>query len=107
VTSSGTIALLAIGFGEYLGLATGTWVSKIFSIATVLILTDLNRRDVKLGAGVMDGVTMIKILAMMILVSFGFILGHGNINNFHPFFAGNSGGAIITIGAALVPMGFA
>lgn len=107
VTSAGTIALLAIGFGEYLGIPTGTVTSKIFSIVVVVLLMFLNVRDVKLGAGVMDVITSLKVVAMLLLVGFGFVLGHGNTTHFVPLFGGDSGSAIAAIGAALVPMAFA
>lgn len=107
VTSAGTIALLAIGFGEYLGIPTGTGPSKLFSITVVVVLTLLNVRDVKLGAGVMDAITSLKVVAMALLVIAGFLIGHGNSQHFSPLFAGSAGGAVAAIGAALVPMAFA
>lgn len=108
VTSSGTIALLAIGFGEYLGIATGTWTSKIFSITVVAVLTLLNVRDLKLGAGVMDAITGAKIVAMVALVVFGFLLGKGDWGHFQPLFGAADDVPIYSaIGAALVPMAFA
>ena len=106
VTSSGTIALLAIGFAEYLGLQTGTMNSKLFSIAVVLVLTFLNTGGVKVGASIMDGITFIKILAMLLLVGLGFTIGQGNVEHFKPLFSGNSMNALGAIGAALVPMAF-
>ncbi len=106
VTSTGTIALLSIGFAEYLGMPTGTWTSKIFCIVVVLVLTDLNRRDVKVGAGVMDSITMAKIGAMLLLVVAGFLIGKGSTSHFTPFFSGDAAGAVAAIGAALVPMAF-
>lgn len=107
VTSAGTIALLAIGFAEYLGMHTGGWTSKIFSIVVVLVLTALNSRDVKIGASIMDAVTGIKIVAMLGLVVLGFAMGKGEMANFTPFFSGDSGNALFAIAVALVPMAFA
>ena len=107
VTSAGTIALLAIGFGEYLHIPTGTWASKGFSIAVVLVFTLLNSRDVKAGASVMSAVTLIKIAAMLLLVGLGFLLGRGQPGVFHPLFGGDAGSAVILIAVALVPMAFA
>jgi basic amino acid/polyamine antiporter, APA family len=106
VTSTGTIALLAIGFGEYLGIATGTWTSKLFSISVVLVLTILNAGGVQLGARVMDAITSLKVVAMLILVLLGFVIGNGQVGHFQPLFTGDSGGALLAIGTALVPMAF-
>jgi APA family basic amino acid/polyamine antiporter len=107
VTSAGTIALLAIGFGEYLGIQTGTPLSKIFSISVIAILTLLNIRDVKWGAGVVDVITSLKIIAMALLVVVGFLFGQGNTAHFSPLFGGSPSSALLAIGAALVPMAFA
>lgn len=106
VTSPGTIALLAIGFAEYLGLPTGGWNSKFFSIFVVFVLTVLNARDLKLGASVMDTITFSKVVAMVLLVVFGFSIGEGQAAAFTPFIAGDASGAVMAIGAALVPMAF-
>ncbi|MFN0118286.1 MAG: APC family permease [Elusimicrobiota bacterium] len=107
VTTAGTIALLAIGFGEYLGITTGTWTSKIFSIIVILVVTFINMRGVKLGGLVMDGITLLKIAAMLFLVFLGLFLGNGHSDHFSPFISGNSGSALLAIAAALVPMAFA
>ncbi len=106
VTSTGTIALLAIGFAEYLGMPTGSFNSKAFSIAVVFILTVLNARDLKLGASVMDGITSTKVVAMLILVVAGFLIGNGNVGHFSPLFTGEATGIFTAIAAALVPMAF-
>jgi len=106
VTSPGTIALLAIGFGEYVGLPTGTGSSKIFSMSVVLVLTFLNWRDVKFGASVMDGLTLTKIVVMFTFVIVGFAFGKGNAQHFFPLFGGDAHSIFIAIGAALVPMAF-
>jgi APA family basic amino acid/polyamine antiporter len=106
VTSGGTVALLALGFAEYLGIAKGTFASKGFSIVVIVILTLLNTRGVKVGAGVMDFITSIKIFAMVILVGLGFTLGHGEAGRFTPLFTGEAQPIIFAIASALVPMAF-
>lgn len=106
VTSTGTIALLAIGFAEYLGMPTGGMSSKVFSIVVVFVLTAMNARDLKLGAGVMDGITFTKVIAMLILVLAGFSMGNGNVGNFSPLFTGETRSIMGAIAAALVPMAF-
>ncbi len=106
VTTAGTIALLAIGFSEYLGMETGTWESKLFSIFVVAVLTFFNCRGVKLGAGVMNVLTSSKIVAMLLLVGLGFAVGHGNPAHFSPLFSGDTKSILFAIGAALVPMAY-
>ncbi|OVE78448.1 hypothetical protein BVX98_00365 [bacterium F11] len=107
ITSPGAIALLAIGFSEYAGLPTGTLSSKAISISVVAILTFFNWRGVKLGAGVMDFLTLTKIVVMLLLVVVGFAIGKGQATHFQPLFSGNSGNALFAIAVALVPMAFA
>ena len=68
ITSPGAIALLSIGFAEYVGLQNGTLPSILMSITVVLTLTFFNWRGVKLGAGVMNVLTMTKIGVMLLLV---------------------------------------
>jgi len=106
VTSAGTIALLAIGFVEYAGFHTGSLSSKLISMAIVAVLTVLNARGVKVGAAVMDGITLTKIAAMAFLVIAGFTFGKGDVTHFHPLFSASSN-PFVTIGAALVPLAFA
>jgi basic amino acid/polyamine antiporter, APA family len=107
VTSPGTIALLALGFGEYLGIKSDTWTAKIFSITVILTLMVPNLFGVKVGAGVMNAVTFIKMLAMISLVALGLLSGNGDIGHFQPFYTGESGLIISALLAALVPMAFA
>lgn len=106
ITSPGTIALLAIGFAEYLGMNTATWTSKFFCVFVVLVLTALNTRGVKLGAGIMDAITSLKVVAMALLVVLGLAIGNGQPQNFTPFFSGSTSGSLMAIAAALVPMAF-
>jgi APA family basic amino acid/polyamine antiporter len=120
VTTTGTIAFLAISFAEYLGMHTGSWQeamktgtlaatmeSKMFCIFVVAVLTFLNCRGVKLGAGVMDLLTGSKIIVMFLLVALGFALGHGHATNFVPLFSGKTEPILFAIGAALGPMAYA
>ncbi len=106
VTTAGTIALLAIGFTKYLGMETGSWQSKHFSILVVGVLTIFNWCGVKLGAGIMDALTGCKVVAMLLLVGLGFALGQGHASNFAPLFSGEPKLILFAIGAALVPMAF-
>jgi APA family basic amino acid/polyamine antiporter len=107
ITSPGAIALLAIGFATYAGIPSGTLASKGMAISVVLILTFFNWRGVKLGAGVMDFLTMTKIVVMVGLVVVGFSIGTGHAGHFQPLFSGAPTSALVAIGAALVPMAFA
>jgi basic amino acid/polyamine antiporter, APA family len=110
VTTGGTIAMLAIGFTEHLGLDTATWKSellaKLLAIFVVVVLTFFNYRGVKLGAGVMDVLTSAKIAAMLLLVGLGFAIGHGDTAHFNPLFSGEPTSVVIALGAALVPLAF-
>ncbi len=106
VTTGGTIALLAIGFTQYLGMPKGSWESKHFAILVVGVLTAFNWCGVKLGAGIMDLLTGCKILVMLLLVGLGFAIGQGHVSHFTPLFSGEPKSILFAIGAALVPMAF-
>jgi APA family basic amino acid/polyamine antiporter len=89
------------------GTCAATVESKLFSIFVVAVLTFLNCRGVKLGAGIMDILTSSKILAMLLLVGLGFAIGHGHSAHFAPLFSGETKSILFAIGAALVPMAYA
>src|SRR4029077_4053092 len=61
ITQSGTIAILAVGFTKYVGLTSPLRV-QFCAIGLILVFGTLNYWGVKIGAGVVDGITFLKIL---------------------------------------------
>src|SRR4051812_3038493 len=64
ITQSGTVAILAVGFTKYVGI-TNVWIVQAVAISLILIFGGLNYIGVKVGAGVVDTITFLKILAIL------------------------------------------
>lgn len=93
VTMSGGIAALAVGFGEYLGsflpfFATGnvlvsqplgswTWTfsgGQLAAVLAILALTAVNHFGLKAGAGLQNGLTALKIAALLAFAGVGMMV---------------------------------
>jgi len=93
VIMSGGIAALAVGFAEYLGaffpaLGTGhllaartllgfDWrltAGQLTAAAAILLLTAVNHAGLRAGAGAQNGLTALKIGAVVLFVVFGFLV---------------------------------
>ncbi len=117
VTSTGTVALLAIGFAKQIGLSEEAILFRIgahavsqteaLALAAVAVLSLLNYIGVKFGAGVTNTITFAKILAMAALIGLGVTIGHGHPENFQNAIVSPGANVWVGIGAALVPMAFA
>ena len=88
---SAPIAASSIGFSEYLYRAVpsifevsfvGTeGMKKIYSILIILIFTIIHLRGLDFGAKVQNYLTLLKVLLVVGLILFGFILGSGDFSN--------------------------
>jgi len=89
VMDPGLTALLAVGLATYSGyiLKLSTTGIKLIAIATIIVVTLINIRGVKLGAGFVRTMTFLKLglLAFVFLWGVGFQLG--DWSNFTPFVA--------------------
>jgi APA family basic amino acid/polyamine antiporter len=91
VISSGGIATLAVGFGEYLGsfvpffstknvllrlpIGPWTWIvsgGQLAGVLAIALISAVNYVGLREGAGVQNAVTVLKVAAMAGLVCFGF-----------------------------------
>ena len=91
VISSGGIATLAVGFGEYLGsfvpffstknvllrvpIGPWTWIvsgGQLAGVIAIALISAVNYVGLREGAGVQNAVTVLKVAAMAGLVCFGF-----------------------------------
>src|ERR1019366_3193398 len=61
ITQSGTIAILAVGFTKYLGIESAGAV-QLWAIGLIMVFGALNYIGVQVGAGVVDGITFLKML---------------------------------------------
>jgi APA family basic amino acid/polyamine antiporter len=92
---SAPIAAAALAFVEYLARAfpsilnigiftgpnAGFILKKVYALAIIVIFTLMHRRGVRLGAGIQNGLTAIKIAGIILFVAAGFALGKGSLGN--------------------------
>jgi APA family basic amino acid/polyamine antiporter len=90
ITQSGTVAILAVGFTKYAGMTSPVLVQGC-AIGLILFFGALNYIGVKVGAGVVDAITFLKILAILGFAAAGVLWGHGNLANIHPVWTRGSG----------------
>ncbi|HJS73795.1 MAG TPA: amino acid permease [Vicinamibacteria bacterium] len=105
VARSGSIAALAAGvsiqLGDFLNLGTGG--QKIAALAAIALLTGINIRGVRSGGNVQVLFTVLKIGALLLLISLAFTSDSGSAANFSPLFSpGIELGFIGLFGLALV-----
>jgi len=86
VISSGSIATLAVAFGNYLGefVQLSAWGTKIVALAVILVITAVNVRGTRQSADLLNVTTAIKVAA--ILVVSAVLLWHGR----SPIFSGGN-----------------
>jgi APA family basic amino acid/polyamine antiporter len=77
ITQSGTIAILAVGFTKYAGI-TSTGTVQACAIGLILFFGALNYIGVKVGAGVVDAITFLKIVAIIGFAAAALFFGHGS-----------------------------
>ena len=89
VMDPGLTAALAVGMAGYIGYVvnlspTGT---KAIAITAIVFLALINIRGVRLGAGLMRWLTIVKLALLFFLLLWGFGFQLGNWSNFTPFVA--------------------
>lgn len=107
VINTASIAAIAVGFARYVGFFTGSPLTelaiRIIAIVSILGLTLLNCRGVRLGATTQNILTILKIGALGALIVTSFALPGGSTANFHPLWpSGSMGQWIGPFGVAMV-----
>ena len=104
ITQSGTVAILAVGFTKYAGITTPLHVQAC-AVGLVLFFGLLNYIGVQVGAGVVDVITFLKILAILVFAVAGVFFGQGHLANVAPIWPA-TGGVWIAGGfaTALIPI---
>jgi APA family basic amino acid/polyamine antiporter len=97
ITQSGTIAILAVGFTKYIGM-TDPFLVQACAIGLIVIFGALNYFGVKLGAGAVNAITFLKVLAIVGFAAAGVFFGHGQFSNIAPLWEGSQ---TMGIGAGL------
>src|SRR5215510_12055346 len=88
VINTASIAAIAVGFARYIGFFFDTPLSepaiRAIAIASIVALTALNCRGVRLGATTQNILTTLKIGALLLLIITAFALPGGSVENLTP-----------------------
>lgn len=86
VINTASIAAIAVGFARYIGFFTplSETAIRVIAILSILALTVLNCRGVRLGATTQNIFTMLKIGALFALIVTAFMLPGGSASNLQP-----------------------
>jgi basic amino acid/polyamine antiporter, APA family len=104
ITQSGTVAILAVGFTKYAGIQDPVLVQGT-SIGLILFFGFLNYLGVKVGAGVVDAITFLKMLAILGFAGAAAFFGQGHLSNIHPVWPAEGGRWIASgFAMALIPI---
>ena len=89
VMDPGLTAALAVGLASYAGygLALSPVGSKALAIGTIMLVAAINIRGVRLGAGFIRILTVLKLGLLGFLLVYAFVFQLGNWSNFSPFIA--------------------
>jgi APA family basic amino acid/polyamine antiporter len=93
VMDPGITAALAAGLASYVGYAlgiSGVWL-KLIAIGSVLAIAAVNIAGLRLGSGLMQGLTALKLGALALIAVLAFALHAGSWANFIPFVAQHAG----------------
>ena len=92
VINTASIAAIAVGFARYIAFFTplSETAIRIVAILSIIALTLLNCRGVRLGATTQNVLTILKIGALVVIVLTSFILPGGSASNLQPVWAPES-----------------
>ena len=93
VMDPGITAALAVGLASYVGYALGLAGAslKLIAIGTILILAAVNIAGLRLGSGLMQWLTALKLGALGLIAVLALVLQAGQWSNFVPFVAQRPG----------------
>jgi APA family basic amino acid/polyamine antiporter len=102
VLDPGLTAALAVGLAGYAAhvVALSPLQQKVVAIGAVMVLAGANIIGVRFGARVIQGLTVIKLLLLLLIALWGALSDQGNWANLHPFVAQQVGADPLTIGLA-------
>jgi APA family basic amino acid/polyamine antiporter len=89
VVDPGLTAALAIGFGSYAGyiFKLSPLGMKAVAASTIILLAAINIRGLKLGAGFVTWLTLLKLVSLLFLLVWGLAFRLGDWSNFVPLVA--------------------
>lgn len=104
ITQSGTIAILAVGFTNYAGIET-PWKAQTTAAGMIIFFGLLNYLGVKIGSGVVNAITSLKIVAILGLIFAGLFIGKGSFANAQPFWPDQTSPSLAGgLAMALIPI---
>lgn len=104
ITQAGTVAILAVGFTKYAGI-THPLAVQLCAVGLILFFGALNYLGVKVGAGVVDAITFLKMLAIVGFAAAAAFFGQGSPANIHPVWPETGGLSIASgVAMALIPI---
>jgi Amino acid transporters len=88
VLDPGLTAALAVGMTSYVDylVPLSPLGREVFAITAVFILAFINILGARIGANVLQALTILKVGMLVFIVLFGFLGGSGDFANFSPFF---------------------
>lgn len=108
VTQTGGMAAVAVIFSSYFRALTGVvWNDSVIAAAVLLILTGINCLGARAGSNVQSALMLLKIGALVALVTLGFAFGGGSLKSEPLLGQPASFGLLKNIGSAMVPIAFA
>jgi len=86
VINTASITAIAVGFAKYIGFFTPLSETgiRIIAIVSIIGLTVLNCRGVRLGATTQNVLTTLKIGALIALIVTSFVIPGGSVSHFQP-----------------------
>jgi APA family basic amino acid/polyamine antiporter len=93
VMDPGITAALATGLAGYAGYVVelSNLGRTAVAVGVVLVLAAVNIIGVSLGAGLLRGLTILKVGLLVLITAWGFASGRGSLTNFAPFVAQHAG----------------
>ena len=107
VMDPGITAALAAGLASYVGYAlgiSGVWL-KFVAIGTILVIAGVNVAGLRLGSGLMQALTALKLGALALIAMLALALRAGSWSNFVPFVAQRAGSDPLPLALAAGLMG--
>lgn len=107
VIQTGSIAALAVAFSIYLShfVAMTPLQAKLAGVGLIVLLTWVNIKGVRLGAGVQNLLTILKLLGLSVIIVLGLFWASGDWGHFEPFWPKTISLNLITVfGAIMVPI---
>jgi APA family basic amino acid/polyamine antiporter len=103
ITQSGTVAILAVGFTKYAGIQSPVLV-QVIAISLILVFGILNYFGVKIGAGIVSGITALKMAAILGFAFAAVAFGTGTYAHAAPIWPVGGSWSMAAMASALIPI---